>query len=182
MPRVTNVEYVDTHFVYGLAMENLSLQRGYMSINVRIGNYLTDVYSKGYVVMWAKQLLSWTCWPWSTQCAGWEGCVGCRISQHSSHFFCNRTTFTESSMAYWVTVHSTVLFTTNARVAAGANISIYSFFDSATQDCTPLSFCAVARHEGKSMCYGSSRRSKWSHSCDYCGQRTWTTIFVRGSI
>jgi hypothetical protein len=70
--RFTNAKCAYMHFEYSFCDGNSFLHWGNVRMDIRLGDYLTDVYLKGLVVFWENQALSWpTCWPWATQCARW---------------------------------------------------------------------------------------------------------------
>jgi hypothetical protein len=108
------------HFCFAFAMDILSLHWGNISVDIRIGDNLTDEYLKGCTVIREKQALSWRMHLLAVEDAicgmrrmGWTSYPS--VSQHSSHFLCNRTS--QSSVAYCAHAIS-VSFLTRAKVAA----------------------------------------------------------------
>jgi hypothetical protein len=148
---------VHAFHLFFLSMGILLLDWGNMSIDIRIGDNLTDVYLKECNVIWEKQSLSWRMQP---------------TNQHSSYFFCNRTTFSESRMAYsaWEWVAS-VSFTTSTRVAPVYRHLRLQFSRLVLcKLCTPFDFCAVARTKGKSLCHEvrfATIRLRWLLQASY---------------
>jgi hypothetical protein len=56
--RRRDAEHADMLFVCGFAMEILSLHSENISVDIRIGDNLTDIYLKRCIVIYEKQALS----------------------------------------------------------------------------------------------------------------------------
>jgi hypothetical protein len=76
------------HFCFVFAMDILSLHWGNISVDICIGDNLTDVYLKGCIVIREKQA-------WKTQYVGWGGWVGYRTHQSALVTFPLQEDFSE---------------------------------------------------------------------------------------
>jgi hypothetical protein len=142
-------------------MEFLSLQWGIISIDIRIGDYLTDVYSKGCVVIWEKQALSWCVHLLAVEdvvCGIRRMCwISCTVTHQPAlvTFLLQQDDFRRDQHGVlWVRIIYISLM--HNRWQQGTNMSVYGLLDSAAQDYIHLNVCTVARHEEDSLCRGSS--------------------------
>jgi hypothetical protein len=137
--------------------------RGNVYIHIRIADYLTEVYLKRRIAIWEKQALSRLMNLLAVEDAMCGMRNMCCISYTITHQPALIVTFLLQQDVFLREQHGLlcvrILLPFHVQPVQGLHQetnSVYSFVDEwYARLYTPLSFCVVARHEGKSLCHGS---------------------------